>query len=378
MAREKHIFENSQICHMWAHQSADWARNKQDNLRFNGAVLRSYATDIAQIYTNKQGAQLVLLSENNYSVTTSGQLSDARRAVSHLPYMYVSKPAMSHALTRDSYYLKGAQADHRTNVQDLVNLAAANYHKSLKARANKAGYISSAVSLLNDARQYAAFFRLPKRITSIIPADPEGAGQAIERAQAKHQKELKARADKQAADQAKYRQFLQSALPAWYSGANVARDMWQGREVEIEAHNFKRLLSCGDLLRVINDGLTVETSGGAEFPMSHALRALGFSLAVIDSGAEFKRNGRTLRIGHFQADSISRAHEGSSADAQGQYVVRAGCHEVHQAELTRFYGSLTAEQREQVDSYKARFAPLLSQSPDDTIPAPDEQAAQAV
>lgn len=78
----------------------------------------------------------------------------------------------------------------------------------------------------------------------------------------------------------------------------------------------------GALLRVRGDNL--ETSQGASVPLSHAIRAFRFIKRVRETGQPWQRNGHTVRVGHFQVDSI---------DASGNF--KAGCHLINWPEVER-------------------------------------------
>jgi hypothetical protein len=71
-------------------------------------------------------------------------------------------------------------------------------------------------------------------------------------------------------------------------------------------------------------GGTLQTSRGAEVPLVHALRAFRFLKHVRASGVAWSRNGRTIRVGHFQVDRIA---------ANGDF--HAGCHFITWAEVAR-------------------------------------------
>lgn len=76
-------------------------------------------------------------------------------------------------------------------------------------------------------------------------------------------------------------------------------------------------------------GEMVETSKGAEFPISHALRAIPLVLRCRERGIDWHRNGHTVHLGSFQIDSI---------DAFGN--VTAGCHVVMFDEIERLISML--------------------------------------
>lgn len=76
------------------------------------------------------------------------------------------------------------------------------------------------------------------------------------------------------------------------------------------------------LLRVRGEEL--ETSHGASVPLAHAVKAFPLIKLCRETGREWKRNGHTVRVGHFQIDAI---------DAQGNF--KAGCHDIGWNEVER-------------------------------------------
>jgi len=78
----------------------------------------------------------------------------------------------------------------------------------------------------------------------------------------------------------------------------------------------------GAALRIVGDVL--ETSHGASVPLEHAIKAFRFIKLCRERGESFHRNGRTIRVGHFQVDSISTS---------GDFV--AGCHNFTWPEVER-------------------------------------------
>lgn len=116
---------------------------------------------------------------------------------------------------------------------------------------------------------------------------------------------------------------------AWLAGSKERAPYGVGR------------LSCatgGALLRAVGVerddsgaivGGTLETSHGAQVPLAHALRVFAFLKHCRARGQEWRRNGATLRVGHFQVDSVA---------ANGDFV--AGCHRITWAEVARLSASL--------------------------------------
>lgn len=76
------------------------------------------------------------------------------------------------------------------------------------------------------------------------------------------------------------------------------------------------------MLRVKGDN--VETSRGVNFPVSHARRGLALIDAVLASGQEWKPNGKTCHLGHYQIDRI-----------EPNGTVHAGCHVVSLEAINR-------------------------------------------
>lgn len=80
--------------------------------------------------------------------------------------------------------------------------------------------------------------------------------------------------------------------------------------------------SGGPALRVYGNEL--QTSWGASVPLEHAIKAFRFVKLCKESGRTFARNGKTIRVGHFQVDRI---------DSTGDFV--AGCHSFKWSEVAR-------------------------------------------
>ena len=98
-------------------------------------------------------------------------------------------------------------------------------------------------------------------------------------------------------------------IALWYAGESVGR-------VDFDA------ATGGAALRIVGDVL--ETSHGAYVPLAHAVKVFAFVKLCRDNGTPWKRNGKTIRVGHFQVDSIA---------ANGDFI--AGCHSFTWGEIER-------------------------------------------
>lgn len=115
---------------------------------------------------------------------------------------------------------------------------------------------------------------------------------------------------KDAADRAK----LADAITDWRNGG---------------IRDYRLYSLSSPLLRLRNDGLTVETSQGAEFPLAHALRAIPIILRCRANQTGWTTNGHSISLGHFTISEIT---------ANGD--VRAGCHFVRFDEIASFVQTL--------------------------------------
>jgi hypothetical protein len=102
------------------------------------------------------------------------------------------------------------------------------------------------------------------------------------------------------------------------------RDRWlNGTAV----HFYGRDEFGGAYLRVRGDN--VETSLGATVPLAHAVKAFGFIKLLRERGEAWQRNGKTVRVGHFQVDSIAPNGD-----------IHAGCHFIKWEELARIAAAI--------------------------------------
>lgn len=82
----------------------------------------------------------------------------------------------------------------------------------------------------------------------------------------------------------------------------------------------------GALMRIEGegDGAELVTSQGARVPLTHAVKAFRFIKLIRQRGEAWNRNGRTVRVGHYQVDSIQ---------PDGGFT--AGCHHFNWPEIER-------------------------------------------
>jgi hypothetical protein len=148
-------------------------------------------------------------------------------------------------------------------------------------------------------------------------------------------RERKVREKRNAEQIAKLRAEWGSVLEAWKRGDVAGMIPYQFRELPEYMETA--------YLRV--RGENVETSQGASFPVDHAVRAIRVIQRMMrntDGNTDaplFVRNGKTIRLGHYQVDRI---------DADG--VIHAGCHKVSRSE----FESIAQQLREQVEAISCK------------------------
>lgn len=299
----KHVFDNRMVAHVWAQRNQSTGRSHNGNFHFDGDVILSYHTPLARFIRTEQGETAVLLNPRKYSITTSAR----------------HWPAIHSALRPDMPMFYVPHLDNRPNHHDNLKYLADQYPAAvarlLKSRNTREGLLTELDYIVSTAHRYARAFGLtyaaPEIEADKIAIRDAWAGLIARRAKRQSQPayinrewhKLVAQAhkdnaiwDREAALRAEYRKDR----ARWIAGENV-------RLV------YRYSLDAPILMRVKGDN--IETTLGASFPIKHARKAFAFILECRKCGREWKRNGHSIRLGHFSIDRI--APDGT---------VTAGCH----------------------------------------------------
>lgn len=123
--------------------------------------------------------------------------------------------------------------------------------------------------------------------------------------------EYEAREAEAAARRAEREREAEATKAAWFAGDTSAH--WRGntpnRGAYLRAVGVER-----DAAGQITGG-TLQTSLGADVPLTHALKAFRFLKLCREAGREWHANGKTVPVGHFRIETIR---------ANGDFI--AGCH----------------------------------------------------
>jgi hypothetical protein len=311
---------HDQVAHRWAQDDAEARTVAGFNLFFerrsNGVqTIFSHGKHfaLAAFQDDAHGRRVVLanFSERRSTSTGKHQSIVARAIPSRYPVFDVPYP--------DSLYSAGGRG-HADNLEAIMQRAAEHFAKSKRARTNEDWLTQRAANELAQARDYAAAFDLP------MPADSvEELAAEIDRLAKEREAAIKKdRAEREAREKVRMAQLRIDQAPAfeaWLAGAMTQIPSGYSRD-EFGGAFLRRLQAPAALDKEPLDIL--QTSQGASVPWEHAVKAFRFVKACKEAGRSWKRNGATIRVGHFQIDQI---------DVLGNFW--AGCHYIAWPEIER-------------------------------------------
>lgn len=340
----KRVFNAGMVAHVWAQATQDTGYTASRSFSFEGSVLFSYGTPIANFTTGADGARVYLISSHKYSNTTNGHQSAARGAVRHQRMFQV--PDIGASGGRAHSVIGWPMSDakswapvHAANLAYFASAYAENVAKCLRFQSwywqDMGDVLAGLETYQERANEYADAFGIP-RMSLPCAADAARIWERCERLNAKRadpryaEKAEKARAAREAANARK---------AAREAAERVARNAQALEDWRSGAPTYARLYDAdgGAYLRVVkrDSGDLVQTSQGAEVPVSHARRVLGLLQSMRARIATWERGEtcaeRSLTtLGHFTLDSF---------DEKGIY---AGCHFISWAEIERIAPVLNA------------------------------------
>jgi hypothetical protein len=293
-----------EIAHLWAHQSKTHGR--ASNLSFDGLIMKSYNTAIAQLVDWK-GERIVIHNITHYSNPTSNHQSRAMQASNHLPSIQVD------GIQRGEQYLFPCSGDSasikrwaKEVIKDSVAESVRSMEKANAARTRKDGHISRSAHWMQQALNVARWFK--------VPAPEADLDALVEKA--KKAREVEARRAKLA--QAKLEKENAQKIKDWCAGAAVSFPYGVDR-VYLRAKD-QPVFDENNLPKDERERV-IETSKGAVVPYADARRAVRFAFAWREKG--WHRNGEHCEVGNYELDSIN------------EFGVIAGCHRIAWDEIER-------------------------------------------
>lgn len=301
----KTVFENSMVGHIWANQSQREARNHNNTFWFSGNTIWSYRTPIASIYELGGGERIALVTTGQYSMTTSSKhMPNVCRAVRrsvNVPFFQEPTNAKNLEFLVVQYNEAKESLRRKISVSDDgIRYWLSSVFRSIKLYCESFGLPMPALDLEADVLELIAFHeaREARRQTPEYQAKRERERERRENAKAERKRI--ASLERHERERVSREEWIAGGL-RW----------WRG----IDEHG-------GAYLRV--RGENIETSQGASVPLDHAVKAFRLILECKRAGRIWKRNGSTIRVGHFQVDKINE--DGS---------IRAGCHYIGWSEIER-------------------------------------------
>jgi hypothetical protein len=245
----KTVFQNSEICHVWANNLDKNRSGRASNIFFDGFTLYSYGRHFElgkKIEVN--GTLYTFVNSNSYSNSTRRHQEHLRGAVNrHENVIYLPFP-------QNQFF---GEASAKLAVENLFKQSFEHFKAQIKARTLENEFNAGSAKLAKIAQLCELFkFPLPELSADFIEVK-EKAREAREKAWVNAKKAREAREVK---EQAK-RLILQKS-----EGEKL--DLWLTGDFSGQLYNL------GIYLRLSKDRRTVETSHGAKVPTVEALQLL--------------------------------------------------------------------------------------------------------
>lgn len=192
-------------------------------------------------------------------------------------------------------------------IRDAAEVFGAEYESGYPSTASAMRHLAGKARNAANAAERLALRHMPAATRAMLAnvlAKAEEAGEALA-----SEAYRVAEAERQAERERREAEAAQARID-WLAGVPGARAGYFDSE-----HG-------GAALRIVGDEL--QTSHGASVPLAHAVKAFRFIKLCRERGEAWARNGRTVRVGHFQIDRI---------EPSGDF--KAGCHDIRWPEVER-------------------------------------------
>ena len=288
----KSLKNTDEVCHYWANQVQDGGY--ASNVSFQAKDFYSYRTIIARIVND-----VVLYNTRSYSVTTSSHTSDLLSAARHKKQI---------AVYDVEYGIKDNKEVMQGEIKDYLK-------KASTARTQKEFYISQAIK---TAENFNAYFDLMNEnleadtLLLRVNADSDYCKIDMEQfkdidftaLKAAEKQRLALELAKRKEREAEYALENSIKIKQWLNG---------------ESYNLGYGVTSSTLLRVKGD--VIETSRGAEIPLSDAPRLWALVQTVVTAGRGVDLN---YKVGVYRLTAISPLGN-----------ITVGCHYIEYSELKR-------------------------------------------
>lgn len=288
----KTVFNNSEVCHIFARQTQDAGQNQGRSIFFDGNTIFSYGRHFPMVSIPENlrtDVKIAFITNRSYSNTTAKHLSNVRRAISHFQTVYCYNPqnAVNDIHGENIRYFR----------EDILQCAKLEIRARKKSRAIY-NTVRAALSLQN----YVSY--CPNAVKHLSEAEKEWLSadyisrkqDAIKRAEILESNPTADKTPEQLAkiEAAKQRAILRAlakieqAAELWRNKQDKeARELFTKTEISLLNSRFKGIfytsrsnhIYLNDLLEAANDGIllrqnvdNLETSKGIVIPLHIAQR----------------------------------------------------------------------------------------------------------
>jgi len=281
----QNIVDNSSVFHFWANQVQEHASNQKRSIHFDTTKLYSYSLLIANIVN----PETVLIHISDNSATTNKHISRAYSAVNHKNIIVCP--------TIDPVYT----FDHKNNLDYFKREIHDHLLKSERARSGsrKQWTYNSAINNIKMYNDYCRCFKLRRKVLTIESYD-------LSKIVELNKKERLLLTKKKRVEKLKLIKDNNKKIKQWKTGDRV----YLSHELPV-------------FLRVNKDNATIETSKGANVPLSYtAILWRKVQQCINDKKCYTPDYNHTDKIGVYALDSIAK---------NGDIMI--GCHNIKYSEL---------------------------------------------
>jgi hypothetical protein len=243
--RIKRVFSNAdQVIHLWANQSQSDARCR--NAYFEGESVFSYGShyELGR-FIMYRGVRVAMINSKGYSMTTQGHINSAYSATRHLPHLKTTGSLMD---------VRGALVEQQGKLLDILF----DHFSGLKFRVGSKWDRESDYGDESWVKEFNSLCVTLKHPELALDLNETFIGLYDSHIQLRLERDAQLNTPEAIAlRDAKAAKRHAGAIEKWRAGGTLTKEL----------RNLPR-----QLIRVNGD--TVQTSGGAEVPLSHALRLL--------------------------------------------------------------------------------------------------------
>jgi hypothetical protein len=331
----KTVFDNRQVCHVWAQQNQDRGRSNNGNVFFEGPTIYSYGYHFPM--ASFINADTVIINSDSYSVSTSKQQGYTHGAVYHKKRVHAPTSVLK-AIAGSGRNVFDEKDAKKKAVAAFIEWAetrckselksAAQYLDKPRMKKRVAKHTANAVAAFESVRRFASELdiTLPVKFNRQYE-QLQNDSLSVLAGYDKEEKRLAALRLKRQKEYAKAQAKLVSDnLEEWRNHGDLD-DNPKKWEIISAIQNASKIF-----MRIARSGDEIETSHGARFPIEHAKRAFALVRNCHDGKFVWIRDqidDRLLKrlditLGHFRIDEINEKGD-----------VKAGCHFVEWDEIER-------------------------------------------